>query len=154
MSTYSGLDCWCTGLGLGAECTPTGDQDNLDASNAHKCTSPPGKQHRCIFSSWRSRSRAHGASLALVSTCTKLIISWCKCSVLVQGKVSPRARAGCESVWRVGVRWWPASGGGLPVEDTSGRQDPRTELRTQVEASPWLGSGHIVALAKQAKACN
>ena len=80
-----------------------------------------GKQHNAL-----SSVGTVGQALVVhpcfgVHTCTKRIICWCKCSVLVQGKVSPRARAGCESVWRVGVRWWPASGGGLPVEDTSGR---------------------------------
>merc|ERR1712095_225190 len=38
------------------------------------------------------------------------------------------------------------SGGGLPVEDTSGRQDPRTELRTNIrdEAGGDPGGGPLL----------
>ena len=79
-----------------------------------------GKQHNAFYT-FCSIGGISWWILSLTPTCTKRITSWCKCSVLVQGKVSPRARAGCESVWRVGVRWWPASAGGCTVEDTSGR---------------------------------
>ena len=48
----------------------------------------------------------------------------------------------------VACEWWGVSSGGHIRQQQA---DTRTQLRTQVEASPWLGSGHMGALAKQGK---